>query len=539
MRISFPEHWLTGMIALTAVFFQEPAGGQNINGERITVGKESITIINFPDRVMNINFSDNEANDYYIPKRREEKSISIQFNKEKQAAPNTGLLVNEGGRSHMFRLIFDSAYNINDDTRPPLWYDHSDLKELRVFVRQLNERAKMDDVQRARVEEEDRQAAKAERQKQVEESRKREEVKEQSAAKVSKEKAENEARKQQAEIAEMARLKKEADEKEKQVKLAAQKETEARKAAEEKERKAAQEMAQHKASEEKKLKELKEKADAEALTKAQQQAEERQRLQEEKLAKQKAMEDEKRRKADEELARKEAERKAMIVRLAKLEADKKLREQEKAYSEVGLWQRYGSKGIDLYNFPREQVATVLSDFYVERDTLRNFQISDSLIHADVPGKLDFKSDPVLNGGVNIYLENIVFRDAHTFYKLRVENNTKEDFLMGRTYMYWYDANEKAKQIIKGSYLTYIGFFPLVRPQSVQHVVFVTRSPNMLNEESLVLFVDERRKDRGETAIVIPGATYNKELAKVQESINPGAGKMKTEQDGVKQKVKRK
>jgi septin family protein len=116
---------------------------QNINGEKIIVGRESITVINFPDKVLNINFSDDDAYDYYIPKRREEKSISIQFNKEKKSGPNTGLLVNEGGRSHMFRLIYDSTYNINDDTRPPLWYDHSNLKGLKAFVQKQKELEKL------------------------------------------------------------------------------------------------------------------------------------------------------------------------------------------------------------------------------------------------------------------------------------------------------------------------------------------------------------------------------------------------------------
>ena len=90
--------------------------------------------------------------------------------------------------------------------------------------------------------------------------------------------------------------------------------------------------------------------------------------------------------------------------------------------------------------------------------------------------------------------------------------------MGRTYMYWYDAAEQAKMMVKGSYLTYIGFFPLVRPQTVQEVIFVTRSPNVVNNESLVLFVDERRKEKGTASIVIPGAVYNRELAKVQTPV---------------------
>ncbi len=267
-----------------------------------------------------------------------------------------------------------------------------------------------------------------------------------------------------------------------------------------------------------KEKEQNEQKAAAALAKAEQEAREKHRLQEENLAKQRAVEEEKARKAAEETARKEAEKKAAAERLAKLEQDRKQREQEKAYSEAGLWQRYGKKGVDLYNFPREQVPTVVAEFYLITDTLRNYRISDSLMHTDIADKVNIKASEPINKGVNITLENIYFNQIYTYYKLKVDNTTAEDFLMGPTYIYWYDADEKAKQVIKSSYITYIGFFPLVRPHTTQYVIFVTRSPNMTDDESLVLFVDERRKDKGTTSIVIPGSTYNKELARYQNTI---------------------
>ena len=105
--------------------------------EKDTGRQESITIINF-QKVLNINFLMTQHT-IIISKRREERSISLQFNKEQVTAPNTSLLVNEGGRSHMFRVVFDSTYNINDDSRPPLWYDHSNLKELKTFVQKQKE----------------------------------------------------------------------------------------------------------------------------------------------------------------------------------------------------------------------------------------------------------------------------------------------------------------------------------------------------------------------------------------------------------------
>lgn len=558
---------------ITLIFLSSNDFAQNINGEKIIVGRESITVINFPDKVLNINFSDDNAYDFYVPKRREDKSISIQFNKEKKSGPNTGLLVNEGGRSHMFRLIFDSTYNINDDSRPPLWYDHSNLKALKAFVQ------KQKDVEKLSAEEQD--LAQKQQEKEAAEERKKQAVIAQKQAEedaalkakeIEKQRQQQDERQKQS-AAEIAKAKKDAEAKEKELRQAAEKESAAKKQAEQKAKQDAENLAKQKAEDQKQLealkekqkaealareealkkikvqkdaealakaqkeKELKEQKAAEALAKAQQEAEERKRLQEEKLAKQKALEAEKRRKAEEELAKKEAEKQAAAERLAKLEEERIEKEKQKAYSEVGLWQRYGKKGIDLYNFPREQVNTVISDFYIVNDTLRNYRISDSLLNTDIPNKVNIAANDPINKGVNIVLENIYFKDIYTYYKLKVDNTTDEDFLMGKTYMYWYDANEKSKQIIKSSYMTYINFFPLIRPKSTQYVVFVTRSPNMLDDESLVLFVDERRKEKGTTGIVIPGAVYNKELSRYQNSLKTTNSKENTKSPEKKKKKK--
>lgn len=575
------------------------ARSQNINGEKIIVGRESITIINFPEKVLNINFSDDGAYDYYTPTRREEKSIAIQFNKEKKTGPNTNVLVNEGGRSHMFRLIYDSTYNINDDSRPPLWYDHSNLKELKAFVQRQKEKLEKpaDEASQAMAKKEEEAQAKKEAEQRKAEAIAAKAKKDEEAAQKAKEleqqrKAEDQQLKQQA--AELAKAKKEAEEKEKQAKIAAQKQAEAQKAADEKARKDAEQLARQKADEEKKLaalkakqeaeekakadelavlkqkqeaekaareqelkdlkakkdaealakaradqerkeiaaaetmakavaeKEAREKASAEALAKAEREAEERRRLQEEKLAQQRAADEERKLKAEREAAKREEERQAAAAKMAQLEEVRKKQEEEKMYSEVGLWQRYGKKGIDVYNFPREQVATVISDFYIAKDTLRNFLIADSILKENIPEKLDIKAGQPVNKGVNITLENMVFKDVQTFYKLKVENTTGEDFLLGPVNMYWYDANDKVKQIIKSTYITYISFFPIIRPGTTQHLIFTTRSPNVIDNESLVLFINDRRKDKGGTSIVISGAQYNQELAKVQDKAKKGA-----------------
>jgi chemotaxis protein histidine kinase CheA len=506
---------------------------QNINGERILVGRESITVINFPDKVLNINFSDDAAYDYYIPKRREERSISLQFNKEQATGPNTGLLVNEGGRSHMFRIVFDSTYNINDDSRPPLWYDHSSLKELKAFVQKQKEMQSAGN-DAASVAKQDREQEE-ERKKQIE-ARKAEAA---LAQKKSSEEAAEKARdaeklrksqeaKEKEEAALIAQTKKEAEEKEKQLQMALQKEETDKKARALQEKKDAEELAKKQAAEQQRLKELKAKNDAEALAKAEKAAEEQKLLREQETAKKHALEEEKRKQAAAEFARREAEKKAAQEKLAQLEADRKKREAERAYSEIGLWQRYGKKGIDVYNIPAGQMAMVNADFFIVADTLRNFRIADSLMKSSASEKINIAAGKIVNGGVKMTLENIAFKDVHTYYKVKIENETNEDFLLGKTYMYWYDKNEQAKMIIKGSYLTYISFYPIIRPRTSQYIVFVTRSPNVVEDESLVLFIDDRRKEKGGTSIVVPGKYYVSELAKVQSSVKATANKRQAE-----------
>lgn len=517
------------MIFFTACFAK--SNGQNINGERILVGRESITIINFPDKVLNINFSDDGAYDYYIPKRREDKSISLQFNKERATGINTGLLVNEGGRSHLFRIVFDSTYNINDDSRPPLWYDHSNIKELKAFVQKQKEIQASGNDEASLAKQDQQQEA--ERKKQIEARKAEAALAQKKSGEEAAEKAreaerlrKSEEAKEKKEAALIAKTKKEAEEKNRQLELALQKEEADKKARLLKEKKEAEEEEKKQAAVQQQLKELKAKNDAEALAKAEKAAEAQKILREQEHAKKLAQEEAQRKRAAEEFARKEAEKKAAQEKLAQLEAERKKRAEAQAYSEIGLWQRYGKKGIDLYNIPAGQMEMVNADFFIVADTLRNFRIADSLINHEAAGDINIAANKILNGGVKITLENIVFKDIYTYYKVKIENETNEDFLLGRTYMYWYDKNEKALMIIKGSYLTYISFYPIVRPHTTRYIVFATRSPNVTEDESLVLFVDERRKEKGGAGIVIPGTHYVSELAKVQSPVSTSSGKTK-------------
>src|SRR5690606_21135798 len=142
------------------------------------------------------------------------------------------------------------------------------------------------------------------------------------------------------------------------------------------------------------------------------------------------------------------------------------------------------------------------------------------------------------------LEQIYFRDIHTYYKIKVDNRTDEDFLLGKTSMYWYDEKEQPKMIVKGSYLTYISFYPSIRPHTQQYIVLVTRSPNMTDAESLVLFIEDRRKQKGATSIVINGDVYRRELAKLEEIItrdyepDQGTDLQKSTPDQVPEKKKK-
>lgn len=574
-----------------------PVIGQNLNGQKIMVGADAPAFIIFNDEVVNAEFNTTDGAKFYNCKVRNNKSMSITFKGDEKSLPdNIGLTVQEGKRNHYFIIAFNKNYDINKD--PSLWYDYSNLKDLKKYVQKQSttnkeELAKLEAEEKADAAKSEaareqavanskkqQEADAAKRDAELKEAEKKEALKQQEMdAKLAKAKEEEkkkaEERKKAEDIARRneeerkrieAMLKEEDEQKKKTEEQARLKEAADKKKADdlakakaEQERKDAEAAAKKKQEEEKKLAEqlakMKEadrlKAEAAAKAKAEQEQkeaeaaakkkQEQERLKAEADAKAEAKrKEEEKKKADAlakaEAARKEQERlkleaadkakaeeerkqkehEAALAKLKQLEEEKEKQKQEKAYSRIGLWERYGSKGINIFDMPEKQPAYVNADFYLTSDTLRNYTNSQKLLQEKA--LMNIPSQKTVNGGVSIALENIMFSGPNAYFKVKISNKSKEDFLMGAALVRWYNADETYRKPLRLSYITYIQSFPILPPGQETYIVLVTRDANIQDSDMININIGERRKEKENLDIVFDGTVYNKERNKIEKKI---------------------
>jgi hypothetical protein len=330
--------------------------------------------------------------------------------------------------------------------------------------------------------------------------------------------------------------KKQEDDRKKQEELAKKKEDEKRKTEEaiaklaEQDRAKALAVAKTKAEEEqkkeeafaraegKRIEEERRKADAIATIKA-----EEDRKKQDALAKIEAKrKEEEKRKADAiakarmDEERKKKEHEEALVRIKQLEEEKETRRQEKAYSRIGLWDRYGSKGINVFDIPEKQIKIANADFFLTRDTVRNYNNSIALLRQNPV--LNIPSEKTVNGGVSLVLESITFEAPNAYFKIRITNKSKDDFLMGFTGLYWYNQDGTPKKWLYCSYITYIQGFPIVPPGKETHIVLVTRDANIPDTDMLNINMSDRRSEKDQLNIIFGAEVYNKERMKIEKKV---------------------
>lgn len=271
-------------------------------------------------------------------------------------------------------------------------------------------------------------------------------------------------------------------------------------------------------AEAKRLEEEKRKADALAKLKA-----EETRKKEEALAKLEAKrkEEEKRKleaaaKAKLEEERKQKEHEEALAKLRQLEEEKEKKRKERAYSRIGLWERYGSKGINVFDIPEKQFNIANADFFLARDTLRNYNTSIAILQQKPV--LNLTSDKIVNGGVSLVLESIVFEAPNAYFKIKITNKSKDDFLMGFTGLYWYNEDGTPKKWLYCSYITYIQGLPIVPPGGETRIVLVTRDANIPDSDMLNINMSDRRPEKEQLNIVFGADLYNKERMKIERKI---------------------
>lgn len=517
---------------------------QNIIGMKIMIAENAPAFIAFPSEVENARWDNNEMNDYFKFSTRNENTIQISYNgKADPPSAGTGFSIIQGKNTHIFTLVFKKDYDINKD--PYLFYDFDDKSKLKAAAEKSkknntgNDEPALASNDKEKAKEE---KAEKEQQQREEEARKKEmslvqqNKKKEIEAQQKKETEANKKAEQEREQ-EIAKAREEAAQREAEQKKARQEQEAITKANAEAERKRSEEkirLEKEKQAEEKMLareaerekekeKQEKDRAKAERDRVARETAEKK-RKEEQQEKERIAIERQEREEADRKQHEIKAKEEAEAKRIAKEEAEAKLlalqREKEEAkknarYTLAGLWERYGQKGINLYEIPYDQHNYNNTDFYVAQDTFENARNSEQFLAE--PARLGITSETKKQ--VTLTLESISFKGPIAYYRVQVKNNSTDDYLVGTNKLAWYTPEGKARLFLKCSYLTDIGFFPLVKPGESKSYIYATRAANINNEDHLVLYVNERRQELPSFEISFDGSVYLKELSRVQKPIS--------------------
>lgn len=545
-------------------FSRQTLFAQNIIGMKIMIAENAPAFIAFPSEVENARWDNNEMNDYYKFSTRNENTIQISYNgKADPPSTGTGFSVIQGKNTHVFTLVFKKDYDINKD--PYLFYDFDDKSKLKAAAEKSKKNNNnndepalaSNDKEKAREEKAEREQQQKEEEarkkemslvqqnkkkeietqqkKEAEANKKAEQEREQEIAKAREDAAQKDAeqKKARAEQDAIAKANAAAEQKRKEEKIKLEKE----KLAEEKR------LAQEAEREKEKEKQEKDRAKAERDRIARETAEKKRKEEQqekERIAIEKQEREESERKQREIKAKEDAEAK----RIAKEEAEAKLlalqKEKDEAkknagYTLGGLWERYGQKGINLYEIPYDQHNYNNTDFYVAQDTFENAENSRQFLSE--PARLDITSDT--RKGVTLTLESISFKGPIAYYRVQVKNNSANDYLVGTNKLAWYNPEGKARLFLKCSYLTDIGFFPLVKPGESKSYVYATRAANINSEDHLVLYVNERRQEQPSFEIPFDGAVYLRELSRIQKPTITDNGKPEDASGAGKKEQKKK
>lgn len=502
---------------------------QNLNGEKVKVSPESITALKFNSTIMDYQWSDPSG--YTCIARNNDNTLLIKTLINDPAA--TTLIVSEGKRTHYFIIDFIPKININETK---LYYDYSDLKQLKKLVQNSNaiaindvkkevEKEELSSKEKKKLEkekeaqqlaaQEKRKEEEAERQKLADEQKKQvEKIKEQ-------ERAEEQKREQEeAERTRIANEKKQKEDEEREQKEKARleaiaKEQEKIKAEEEKQKQLAaakeaerQRKAEEEAARIKKLNDEKEAIAAAEKEKKRLEAEKQKQLAEEKERLRKEKEREKQLAALKEQQRKEEEKQKQ---LAKIEEEKRRQEAEEqakkeaernktSYTHTELWKKYPN--IVFGDPPPLQYLT--GEYYVPKDTLENHRIASRLIDMDY--WLNISSEEV--GGVTITLQSMIFSGVNSYLRIIIKNNSDKDFLGGRMNLKWM-KNEGANVDLFPCYLTE---FPIVLPHKEKTIVYAARAVNADDKDKFIFNMTDRF-EKTNLEFKFSGTAYNLEMSK--------------------------
>jgi|GEM_PF-1882091 len=112
-------------------FLSDWATAQSINGLRVVVSTDALTVLKFNTHIQRIEIGN--VDDYTCKVRDDDNSIVIRT--QSKRPDSTNLIVTEGKRTHYFFITFKEKIDINKDK---LYYDLSDLKTVKRISEEMN-----------------------------------------------------------------------------------------------------------------------------------------------------------------------------------------------------------------------------------------------------------------------------------------------------------------------------------------------------------------------------------------------------------------
>ncbi len=490
---------------------------QNINGEKIEVSREALTVLRFNSEIKRYELGDRKS--YTCQVRDYDNSIVIKTISD-DPAESTNLLVTEGKRTHYFIVTFLPRIDIN---KVKLFYDYSDLKALRRFVSSSNEllakemkAAEKEDSKEVRrkekelereLEEERKKKAELESQRKLAQEREAEKerlqkeqetVKKEEQKRILEEKRkEEEERLTKMEQERQEKLKREQEriekEKERQLQLALAKEQERKKKALE------EELRIQKINDEQQIR-LAQQREAARIA-----AEKKKREAEEQERKRAEAENEKKLAALREKERKEDER---LRKLAQQEEDKRLKEEEKKkqeenkteYTHTELWKKYPN--IVFGDPPEGQRMT--GEYYLASDTAENYRVCMQL--QAMPPWLNLTSDTV--NGISLSLQSMIFSGANCYMRFVIRNRSKDDLLVGMQNLEWNKGDKGTTDLFP----CYVNGYPVILPGKDFTLFYVSRAVNAADQDQFIFSLQDRFK-KTKLKVRFTGAEYNLEMSR--------------------------
>jgi hypothetical protein len=207
---------------------------------------------------------------------------------------------------------------------------------------------------------------------------------------------------------------------------------------------------------------------------------------------------------------------AKVLAMQKAQAQKTMDSTKKIYSAGGLFNRYPT-----YFFKDPPLGQKLSsDYYIQTEFDNNKVYADNLMQSSTPS-INILSEEV--NDVQLELVEVTFGAVNVFYKIKITNNSREDFATGISNVAWYKDPSEVGLYLLPTFLqsqaiqselkpVYVQDFPfpLIQPNREAYMIISTRAVNTDDNGQFLIQINNRQNTTN-LNLTFDGKVYNKAL----------------------------